>query len=440
MFTPNLLRPAGHFEHFHISRHFLGLDSGVLCSARYTNADGATLTKELLFFALKKVIQIHPSLAVRLEAEGSSRPLLVKLNSIELSLVVKFTDNNDLEAAMQRQLSTPFDTRAQLPLWRVEVLKDGTVVFIFHHAIGDGLSGVAFHQSLLAALQKPIAGDVSPLALVPRSHTPLRPIEDVTSLWPSLRKFFSELFTLFAPTSWTPGYWAWTANPVPRTTDLSTHVKLITFTAPEMTAFAKVCRAHGATITSALYVLATATASRLVPPGKPQYKTLSAAVAISLRDVARAPAAAMCDYASVHRTFPPVNPAFSWPTAAACAAELQRQKITAREEIGMLRFLFGNITGFLRGKLGAKRGGTFEVSNLGRVVIAPAGEVGPWRIGRMVFAQCDVVIGAALKVSVIGDPTGEMTVAVTWGDAAIERALVETFTSQFQDGLRALIV
>ncbi|KAJ7117659.1 alcohol acetyltransferase [Mycena epipterygia] len=430
------LRPAGLFECYHITRHFLGLDSCVVLSARYTCADGSILNAERLFPALRKVIEKHPVLAVKLEGEDS-KPSFVKLATIELPLVAKFSDNDDLEAAIQTHLSRSFDTSAQVPLWRVEVLTDGTVIFAFHHGIGDGLSGVAFHQSLLAALQDAIIGDESPLVTIPQSLSLLPPIEAVTSLWPSLRKILAEVFSLFAPISWTRGYSAWTSNPVPQASSLETHAKIITFTSAETAAFAATCRSHGATVTSALYVLAAATISRFVPPNSLQYKTLSASVAISLRSVANAPADAMCDYVSGHHTYPPVDPAFSWPAAARYATELQAQKRAAREEIGMLMFLFGNIAGYFRGQLGRKRGLTFELSNAGRV--SPAARAGKWRIRQMTFAQCNVVVGPALKLNAIADPTGALSVTLTWGDDAIEEALVESFATQFQDGFRTLI-
>ncbi|KAJ7698921.1 alcohol acetyltransferase [Mycena rosella] len=433
-----MLRAAGLVECFHINRHLLGLDSCVVLSAKYSCADGTFPTKEQLFPALRKVIETHAALGVKLEEEDSKKPSFVRLETIQLPLVVRFSDNDNLEAAIQAQLARSFNTLAPLPLWRVEVLSDGTILLAFHHSIGDGLSGVAFHQSLLAALQQElIVGDDSLLISVPQSLTLSPPIETLTNLRPSLRKVLTEIFYMFAPASWTPAYSAWTANPVPQIPELKPHVKLLTFSSAEMTAFAAACRSHSATVTSALYILTTSTLSRLVPPDVPQYKTLSAHVAISLRGAGSLPAAAMGDYASGHHSYPPLHAAFNWAAAADYARELQRQKLAAREEAGMLMLLFGDIAGFMRGRLGRKRGGTFEISNAGRVAVAGAGR---WRIGRMAFAQCDVVIGAALKLNVIGDPTGAVSVTLTWGEGSIDRPLVESFAAQFEEGLRTLIV
>ncbi|KAJ6495268.1 alcohol acetyltransferase [Mycena sanguinolenta] len=432
--SPNFLRPAGLLESWHIARNFLGLDSCVLVSARYYCADKPALSKEHLFFALRKVVEKHPILSVMVQNEDS-KPSFIKLEKIELPLVVQFSDD-DLEAAIQRQLSTRFDTVAELPLWRVAVLPDNTVIFAYHHGIGDGLSGVAFHRSLLAVLQD--VGEASPLIAVPDSLSLLPPIEAVTSLWPSLFKIISEVFSLFIPASWKRNYYAWNANPVSKTPQFTPHAKLLTFSSQEMAAFAKICRSHSATVTSAFYVLAAATLSRFVPSHSPQYKTLGATVAISLRGVAGASEDAICDYVSGHGSYPPINPAFQWPAAARYATELQQQKTAARERLGMIYLISNNIAGFMKGMLGDKRGATFELSNAGRVTSAD--DTGPWRIERMVFAQSDLVIGAALKINVIGDPTGAVNVALTWGEEAIEEEIVDSFAIQFQEGLRALLV
>ncbi|KAJ7739816.1 hypothetical protein B0H16DRAFT_1890906 [Mycena metata] len=340
----------------------------VVVSARYLSADGASLNKAHLFPALRKVVVTHRALSVKIQDENSKQSAFINLETIDLSLLAQFSDHDDLETAIKAQLSRRFDTDSELPLLRVEVLRDGTVILAYHHAIGDGLSGVAFHQSLLAALQNSIAGDDSFLVAVPQSLSLLPPIEAVTNVRPSILKVIKN---------------------VPQTPEIKPGVKLISFTREEMASFAATCRSHDATLTSAFYVLTVATLSRLV--SAPQYKTLSAFVAISLRTAAAAPADALCNYVAGHHTHPAVHPAFQWPAAAHYAAELQRQKHAVREEVGMLYLLFGNVAPFFRGMLGKKRGGTFDISNAGRV---PSGtHAGPWRMERMVFVQSNLVVG-----------------------------------------------
>ncbi|KAJ6620574.1 alcohol acetyltransferase [Mycena sp. CBHHK59/15] len=433
------LRSVGLFERYHTTLHFLGFDSCVVASAKYSAQDQSILTKDVLFPALRKVIETHPALGVRLEGDlATSAAFFVRLASIDLSHVVEFSDTDDLQAAFEGQLMRPFDTNADLPLWRVEVLTDNTVIFALHHCIGDGMSSVVFHATLFQGLQDVDSPDGSTSVLIPNTVQLVPPIEAVTSVRPSLRKFFSALYNLFAPVSWRKANFAWTGRPVPNIASLQTHVRLMKFNAPDVAAFSGACRTHRATLSSALYVLAVSVLSRMIANDPARYKTISADVAISLRGVAGARADVMCDYASIHHTYPSVDPNFTWAAAARYAGELREQKSKARETVGLLRFLFGNYVGYMTGKLGKKRAVGVVLSNLGRFDV-PTVE-GKWRIENTVFAQCDVVLGAALKLNVVGDPTGAVNIALTWGEPGIDTEFVESFISQFQDAFRGLLV
>ncbi|KAJ7792931.1 hypothetical protein B0H14DRAFT_2928703 [Mycena olivaceomarginata] len=392
---PTPLRPAGLIESWHITRHFLGLDSCVL---------------EHLFAALHKVIEQHPILSVMVQTRNPSRRSPGS-RKIELPLVVQFSDNNDLEAAIQRQLATRLIPAAELPLW---------LILAYHHGIGDGLSGVAFHRSLLAALQDVGDASGSLVVHVSESLSLLPPIEAVTNVWPSLRKIITEVFSLLLPASGSAATYAWNANSVSKNARVHPPMSNSSRSrAKKWPRFAKICRLHNATVTSAFYVLAAAILSRL---------TLTAR-----------PADAFCDYVSGHMSTPPINPAFQWPARPrATPAELQRQKTAVRQEIGMIYLIASNIAGFMKGCSGASAARRLRSRTRGA---CPRSRVrGRGASRRMVFAQSDLVVGAALKINVTGDPTGAVTVALTWGEAAIDGEVVESFTTQFQEGLRALLV
>ncbi|CAK5267549.1 unnamed protein product [Mycena citricolor] len=431
----SLLRNAGLLECFHISRALFGLDSCVVVSARYVHESGSQLklTREILFPALGATVRAHPILSARVKDEDSKQPYFVRLDSVDLASVVRFLDTADLEVAIQAQLSAPFDTSAELPLWRVTVLSDNTVLFAYHHGIGDGLSGVAFHHSLYAALQAP---DLSPTEVVVPDDLPVVPAIDVAlDVRPSLLTIIRTVISLFIPDSWRTAYTAWTANPVPADPELSPRVKIFVLPPSEMAGFSKVCRANCATVTSAFYILAVAILSRHIPP-ESTYKTIGAAVAMSLRGLTDTPAGAICDYATGQSTFPPVDPAFKWSRAAEYAKDLQAARVSGKERIGLLALLRGDLQPYFRAQLGKKRTAAFELSNTGRVKFEGQGT---WQVADVTFAQCDLIYGAALKVNVVGDPTGAVRIALTWNEDAIDEGLVETFAREFQDGVRALL-
>ncbi|KAJ7195858.1 alcohol acetyltransferase [Mycena rebaudengoi] len=416
-----------HTLHFPNIRSFLAVEHEYFREARTMPARTSAY--------LQQVIHKLAPLGVKLEGTGksTSKTVFSRLRSIDLTRVVEFSDEKDIQTELESQLVRGFDVESDLPLWRIAVLGDNTVIFAFHHAIGDGLSGLAFHASLFQALQHPQTGSDSFTVQTPDIPL-LPPLESVTNVRPSAHRIIGDLWKLLlAPAS--AAKFVWTGNDVPKTVGpLRPNIRLISFAPREAAAFLAACRTHRATISSALHYLAVATLSRMVPT---HYKAISAVVAVSVRGAANIPDSEMGDYASMHATTPPIDPTFSWDAAAQYAAELQTQKSSARGIIGMIAFLFGNYTAYMKKYLGTKRQAGLYLSNLGRFNV-PAAE-GKWRMDSTYFVHCDAVSGAAIKINVVGDPGGALNISVGWGDVSIEAEFVEKFMSQFQESFRSLI-
>ncbi|KAJ7811921.1 hypothetical protein B0H14DRAFT_3879901 [Mycena olivaceomarginata] len=348
------IRRIGLLERYHATRNFLGLDSCVVASAKYSTEDRRPLTKDISSLL-----------------SGSSIAAFTRLHTIDLSRIVQFRDNDSLRDSLESQLAEGFDTDADLPLWRIQVLGDNTVIFAIYHIIGDGLSTIAFHASLLRALRDVPAGDASPLVQTPNTVLLSPPIEDVTSVRPSLSTIFDEVYRLFAPKYLSSDRTAWSGKPVPMGVNgsLRTNVRLMSFPAQEVTAFCTMCQTHRTTVTAAFYVLTVATLSRMLA-GDPRYDAISSTLA---------------------------------RRGALCRETTDAEEQGAREYRDA-QVSVGQYVPFFRSHLGKKRASGFVLSNLGRFD-APAVE-GTWNIVNTVFAQCDVVVGAAFKMNVVCDPTG----------------------------------
>ncbi|KAJ7127594.1 alcohol acetyltransferase [Mycena crocata] len=440
MASPSRLRRIGLMERFHVTRHFLGLDSCVVAAAQYTAQDGSILNAETLFPALRTLIETQAGLGVRVEGkETSGNVFFVRLPTVDLSRVVQFSpDKHDLQAAFESQLARGFETQTDLPLWRVEVLADNVIVFAVHHAVGDGMSSVAFHLNLFRALQSGHQSDATPSVPVPTTTIFLPAVDHATSVRPSLPLIFSELYTLVAPVAWTSMRSAW-SGPVPTTPNLKTHIRLATFSALDVEAFLGTCRVHGATLTSAVYGLTVCVLARLLADDPARYKRVAALVALSLRGVAGVPDDVICDYPSSYHLTSPLTPNFSWEEAARFAGELREQKTKGREIIGMMHFLLGQFAPYFKGQIGAKRTSGFCVSNLGRLPKIPVVE-GRWTIGDTVFAQCDVVTGSAFSINITGDPTGAMNVAFCWGETSVGTDFMEAFIKLFREEFQRVVI
>ncbi|KAF8074926.1 alcohol acetyltransferase [Lyophyllum atratum] len=433
-----IVRRAGLLERYHITRHSLGLDSCVLVAAQYIPPKPCRLDKATLFHALREVVESHAALGVRLAGEFSESPSYERLEKINLDEVVEFTDSCDLKATIEAQLLRPFHTASTLPLWRIVVLKDNTICFAWHHCIGDGKSGLAFHRALLASFRR--VGGCGPIAkyiAIPSTNAFVPPIETLVNLTPPWRKVGLGLFELFCPTSWTRGASAWTGNPV-KDASLQTSVRLIKIIPDQASMFLALCRSHKATLTSAFHVLGISVLSALISAEK--HKTIACSIPISIRGLSGTSSDAFCEQVSTMNIYSRIDPVFSWTEASRCALALQSYIPKSVEEIGMLKFLFGKYEAYFKGQLGKKREGGLELSNVGRFEVESNKDGdAAWLTGGMVFAQCNAALGAAVKMNMVGDALGGITIAVTWGVDAIPDGFGEEFVARFRDSFERIL-
>ena len=369
-------------------------------------------------------------------------PSFVRLKAVDLSEVVEFVDSDDLNVVFEAQFQHPFNTAATLPLWRVVVLKNNVVCFAWHHCIGDGLSGLAFHRALLASLQGTKVTDNRAVVHLPSAATLIPPLETVMDVSPSWGMVLRGVYDLFAPISWTRGASVWTGNAVTTNATLKTHVRLIDFPPQDVIAFLTLCRSNNTSLTGALHTLAVSVLSGLILSCQNiTQNAISCLIPISLRGVAGIPQDVFCECITTLNFYSSFRPTFSWAEASKLTATLGSCPKSG-EEVGMLKYLYGNYIAYFRGKLGSKRQGGLELSNLG---LFGAGEgMSPggagWSIGKMAFAQCDSVVGAALKINVVGNPMGGIAITVTWGEGSIEDSMAESFVSGFERGFLELLV
>jgi NRPS condensation-like uncharacterized protein len=364
---------------------------------------------------------------------------------VDLTKAVHYShqDGNCLQQVLEEIFMQSFDTNAELPLWRLTVLIDNTVVFSWHHAIGDGMSGLAFHRALRASLNADNSIYMNPETIDIPSNISFTPaIESIINARPSISQFCHAIFDLFAPVSWTRGKSAWTGNFVRQST-LRTEVRLLEFSPEENTKFIACCRKHRATLTPTLHTLAVSALSEMLLASashKPSkcWKRISTTIPVSLRPVAHMSPDVMCNLISHYPSYPTLTSKFSWATASTLTSALQSSRTKAAGEVGLLKFIFGQYEHFFKDKIGKKREAGLQISNVGRFDSTHA-ETEKWHIERMIFAQCDVVTGAAIKLNVCGNPSGGLAIAVTWSPDAAENALVEAFISKFKQLLQDVL-
>jgi hypothetical protein len=125
--------------------------------------------KETIYSALEVVIQRHPILSAITVDENTSHPYFARLPVINIENAVTFITrksqtaqgwrDTELDELLQAQHNVPFKSDyGSVPFWRLIILTNPganhefVASFIYHHALGDGASGIAFHKHFCSAL------------------------------------------------------------------------------------------------------------------------------------------------------------------------------------------------------------------------------------------------------------------------------------------------
>ena len=250
--------------------------------------------------ALARVVIEHPALRLVAVKADTKRPAWVAVDQLDFTHHVQWADlssddgdgeggggadgsaeavvsEETLRARIERCLDESYATEAEGPQWRVIILFKSRgdsvldVIFDYSHALGDGMSGKIFHESLLRSLNhtsatpSPPAGtetSATPSALsnhilkIPSTARTLAPpVEKVgkfsispkfalSTIWKELRP------PKLASTSTRLAHWA----PI-RATPYRTHFRAFRIAADTLKQIQAACRAHGTTITGLLHAL-----------------------------------------------------------------------------------------------------------------------------------------------------------------------------------------
>lgn len=189
-----------------------------------------------------------------------------------------------------------------------------------------------------------------------------------------------------------------------------------------------------------LHTLSMVVFSRLIardPSLAVKYKTVATVIPTSLRRYSGVSDDQVCVSVGAYPELHPLleYDTFPWNIATDLTATLHRELPKTREVIGLLKYLFGAMEEWLRGKLGKKRERGLELSNLGPFPGPPASAGRPWTIEAAYFGHTNHVFGAAIKLGVVGNPRGGVGIMVTWDEQSIDGPFAEAFVAGIKGGL-----
>jgi hypothetical protein len=141
--------------------HRLGLWSNVVVAAKYAHADGQRLTKTRVLEALKAVVEAQPQLRttgvpVLSAQEGRTELRIGLLHAIDIEACVESVESSsdgEITASLIERVHNEWSfIEPDQPHFKVLVIDLKSVVFVFHHLVGDRISGNIFHKAFFQAL------------------------------------------------------------------------------------------------------------------------------------------------------------------------------------------------------------------------------------------------------------------------------------------------
>lgn len=447
----------------------MGLYRCVSITARYDAAH--PLAREAwdvwIRTALASLVEEEPFLRVGIADEDSASPCFVHLREVDLGKQViwhappRAADEGAYHAQLSDLLgrghSSLWPDTENRPPWKVTVVdrSDGAsasrsvdVVFSWHHAIGDGLSGKLFHERLLAALREhdvpaghaPLESPVLRFADAPVLPPPQEEaVKFTVSWWFMLKTLWQEVapsFLIRKPEA------PWAGRQINLNAPFKTNVCLLSLDEKTGGDVLAVCRMHGTTLTGLVHALIVLSLARQLPTEH----VFNSQTPISLRPYASAPgfdlSRSMSVLVSVYaHCFPPeqirsIQYLLSegkydakldekvWELAAGVKADLKRRtgELPADDTVGLLRYV-GDMRERFKKMDGKSMSTSFEVSNVG--VFDGGDPSESLRITSLIFSQSANLVGNAMNVNVAGCRGSGVTITFAWQDSYVDHELVE---------------
>ncbi|KAG9234926.1 hypothetical protein BJ875DRAFT_530484 [Amylocarpus encephaloides] len=298
------LRLTGHMERFNITRTSLKFYNKVNVTARYAfpctllPSGSAPPLKSLIYQTLAEGLKSQSLLGVVIEDEDTREPRWRRLETIDFDDVVSFVEE-DPEGSWDEWIlkghREELDRVDELPLWRVVVAskplevaterETGTfkfaVAFFYHHAIGDGLSGAAFHLTFKDALNTLLTSPVESVCnsgveiqKIPLVHCLEQGTTMPLTIWFLLKKVFtSYIYNPVDTLSWT-GPLISASMPRP-----PCNLKSFDIEPLAVARLVKRCREERTTVTALVTVLTARKLALLYP----EYKHFKGTIPFSMR-------------------------------------------------------------------------------------------------------------------------------------------------------------
>lgn len=407
--------------------------------------------------ALTKVVIKHPVLCVGIVDEETEKPAFVRLESIDLPKCIEYREviaftqseyNAALENILERQHRQLWPDIYCRPPWKIIVVQSKSmppsntlfdIVFAYHHALADGVSGLIFHRSLLEALNSNIIVENPHHQIkIPGEITLPAPLEQQIKFAVSLRFIIREIWKARKPT-WMkcPGNippWTSTLLSLEHIQNYKSRSKIVSISAYQLALILTACRRQNAKLTGLLHGIIVVSLAFHVP----EARRFDVGAPYSLRHlIDETSRDEMGSYAWGYsvpyfpETISKIRSSMTdaqltdqiWTVARAFSASVTAElgKVPKDHWVGLIP-LSKDLHKAFKSQVGKPRAETFEVSNIG--AFKNGTDEGNWRIEKMIFSQSGMGTGPAVSFNVVSVAGGQLTICATWLEGAIAETLV----------------
>lgn len=410
----------------------------------------------------------HGILRVGIMGENTKEPCFTFVEAIDLQDMVKWKslpgDGSVYDDALMRSLERIHDQLWEnlevRPGWEVivhhsERIDDAEsihldITFAFHHAYADGVASKLFHRDLLRALcdSRSPPAELQGHVLKPISKPDLLPgMEEMVPFKISwgylLRTIWSEIIWQnfvpnFIKSKPLPISIPWTGKDI-SVKPHRANARLVHIPRQTLSQVLRACREHSVTLTPLLHALIAASLSRRLSIERAP--ALSFTTPIDLRRYAKPEYDVKHNIAGLVSAHDDIFKAQTlsslrnvdrdtdesiWNAATSLSVRLRQKVSTLPNDdiVGMLSWV-SDWEKFWTDKFGAKRGSTWEVSNIGSLPASTATGEGDWTITRSVMTQGALPVGSAFSVNVAGVEGEGLCLSLTWQETIVERELME---------------
>ena len=450
--------------------HSLGFYRGVANTARYRTDTEPQLLGSIIEAAVAQVVLKHPALCCGIINEDKRDSAFVRLESIDLSGCIKYhlpkpsqTEDDAIAEALSFQHGQTWSNIDSQPPWKIIVVPTKKwpetkgagfdIIFAYHHALADGLSGVAFHRSLLAALNNPSDKIrlMNHVLRVPRSLTLAAPLEKAIDFKIEWIFFLRTILATVLP-KWlfpgSPASWTGAVPSMDHLKNYKTNVRLLQIESNVLSGVLSACKAEKATLTGLLHGLILMSLAKRIPPAS----TFTTATPYSLRHLTgMSPTDGMGNHVGSLKIQQPINTISDlrsvrdpaevlkqiWTIARDFRASMSAEIASLPNDnlIGMIPYISDMHKMFIS-MVGRPRLTSYEISNVGCLRVD--GEPRKWRIKRDIFSQSGSMTGAAMYFNVASVAGGPLTIATTWLEGVVDNVLVEDVVKDFEYSLKCV--